>query len=170
MKVNWKDYLLLLTVAGAIVALDQWTKALVRAHVPMGGYWMPLDWLAPYVRIIHWYNTGAAFGIFQGGNLVFTILASVVAIAIVLYFPQVPAADRLLRAALILQLAGAVGNLIDRITLGKVTDFIQMGFPPSSYFPVYNVADACITIGVGVLLLGLWQAERRAAKEAGRGG
>ncbi len=146
-----------LALAGGIVALDQWTKWLVRQHIPFGGWWLPggWEWLGPYARIVHWYNTGAAFGMFQNGNKAFIVLA-VVVIGVILYYAlRLEMAEWWLRLALAMQLAGAVGNLIDRLTLGKVTDFISVGT-----FPVFNLADASITLGVGILLLGMWWKER----------
>ncbi len=152
-----KDYLILIGVAGIIIALDQWTKWLVRENIEFGAQWLPegLGWLSPYARIVHWYNSGAAFGMFQNGNLVFTILAFLVIGAIIYYYPQVEADDWTLKLAMSLQLAGATGNLIDRLMLGKVTDFISVGG-----FPVFNIADASITLGVIILLLGVWLKER----------
>src|SRR3989304_2963439 len=84
------DYLFLLLTGGVIIGLDQWTKALVRANIPLGTDWLPqaLMWLMPYARIRHWHNSGAAFGIFQNGNLVFTILAIIVILLILYYFPR----------------------------------------------------------------------------------
>ena len=157
-----KDYLILLGVAGIVVALDQWTKWLVRENIEFGGMWLPesLSWLNPYARIVHWYNSGAAFGMFQNGNLVFTILAFIVIGAIIYYFPHVEGDDWTLKLAMGLQLAGASGNLIDRLMMGKVTDFISVGT-----FPVFNVADASITVGVFVLLLGVWLKERSEKKK-----
>ena len=106
-------------------------------------------------RIVHWKNTGAAFGIFQGFGNVFTILAIIVSIAILYYFPQVPRRDWTLRLAMGLQLGGAIGNLIDRLLFGSVTDFISLG-----NFAVFNVADASISIGVAILVLGMLVKER----------
>ncbi len=165
MKQKGKDYLILFGVAGVLIALDQWTKWLVRENIEFGAQWLPggLMWLSPYARIVHWYNSGAAFGMFQNGNLVFTTLAFIVIGAIIYYYPQVEAEDWTLKLAMGLQLAGAAGNLVDRLIMGKVTDFISVGS-----FPVFNVADASITIGVIVLLLGVWikeQQEHRAAAQ-----
>lgn len=152
-----KDYLVLLGIAGVVVALDQWTKWLVRKNLPFEGTWLPgwLSWLSPYARIVHWYNSGAAFGMFQNGNLIFTVLAFIVIGAIIYYYPRVEQEDWTLKLAMGLQLAGASGNLIDRLIMGKVTDFISIGT-----FPVFNVADSSISIGVAVLLLGVWIKER----------
>jgi hypothetical protein len=71
LKNKLKPYGLLVLVAGVIIALDQITKAIVINNIQMGGTWMPLEWLAPYARIVHWYNTGVAFGMFQNGNTIF---------------------------------------------------------------------------------------------------
>jgi signal peptidase II len=160
-----KDYLVLIGVAGFVIGLDQWTKWLVRENIEFGAQWLPagMEWLSPYARIVHWYNSGAAFGMFQNGNLVFTTLAILVILAIIYYYPQVEAEDWTLKLAMGLQLAGAGGNLVDRLLMGKVTDFISVGS-----FPVFNIADASISVGVVVLLLGVWfkeQQEKKKAKE-----
>jgi signal peptidase II len=155
-----KDYLILVGGAGFIVALDQWTKYLVRTNLALSETWSPFEWLAPYARIVHWNNTGAAFGIFPSGSLIFTIIAILVSIAILYYFPRVPSDQRALRIALVLQMGGALGNLTSRLIQGSVTDFISVGS-----FAVFNVADSSISIGVAVLIAGMWLEERRAARE-----
>ncbi len=157
---------MLFGVAGVSVALDQWTKWWVRESIPFGGQWLPegLLWLSPYARLVHWYNSGAAFGMFQNGNMVFTVLAFIVIGAILYYYPQVED-DWTLKLAMGLQLGGAVGNLIDRLMMGKVTDFISI-----SVFPVFNIADASISIGVAVLLLGVWLKEREEKLRAAQAG
>jgi signal peptidase II len=159
-KYIW-DYVVLIGVAGLIVALDQWTKYLVRTLIPFGGSWSPWPWLEPYARIVHWNNTGAAFGMFQGFGLVFTVLAFVVAIGILYYFPRVPRADWPLRIAMVMMLGGAVGNLIDRLTIGTVTDFVSLGT-----FAVFNVADASISVGTAILIVAVWLSERKEKKQA----
>ncbi len=151
-----RDYLVLLGLSGIVVALDQWTKYLVRSRLSFGEIWSPWEWLAPYARIVNWNNTGAAFGLFRSGGLVFTVVAIIVSVAILFYYPRVPASQVPLRLALALQLGGAVGNLLDRLVQGTVTDFISLGA-----FPVFNVADASISIGVAVLMAAMWIEERR---------
>lgn len=168
MRKYLSDYGLLFGLGGIIILLDQWTKYLVRTRLDLGAYWSPWDWLAPYARIVHWNNTGAAFGMFQGWGMVFMVLAIIVSLVIVYYFPQISPRDWPLRAALILQFGGAVGNLIDRITVGQVTDFVSVG-----NFAVFNVADSSITIGVIVLLIGVFIKdfqEKKAAAVASRSG
>ncbi len=142
-----REYSLLLGMAGGIVLLDQWTKWLVRSSLPLGGMWAPWDWLLPYARIVHWQNSGAAFGMFRGWGVVFTVLAILVSILILYYYPRLPSGEWAWRVAMWMQLGGAVGNLIDRLTLGQVTDFISIGT-----FPVFNLADTSITLSVFVLL------------------
>jgi signal peptidase II len=151
-----EDYTFLAFVTGIIVAADQWTKALVRANVAYGEQWAPWPWLLPYIRIVHIENTGAAFGMFQNFGDVFRVLAILVSIAIIYYFPQVPRQDWWMRLAMGMQCGGAIGNAIDRITRGPVTDFISVGT-----FAIFNVADSCISVGTAVLLLGVWINERR---------
>lgn len=142
------DYLYLLAIAGATVLLDQASKGLVRANLGFTDVWAPVEFLAPFARIVHWKNTGAAFGIFQNGSLLFTILAILVSLTILNYYPVIPRADRWLRTALALQMGGAMGNLIDRLTLGYVVDFISV-----LRLPVFNIADLSIFIGVILILL-----------------
>jgi signal peptidase II len=157
------DYFFLFLIGGLIIGIDQVTKALVREHIPLGRDWMPsgLTWLEPFARIRHWYNSGAAFGIFQNGNLVFTIVAIIVILLILYYFPRTERKDWWLRVAMTLQFAGATGNLIDRLVFAHVTDFISVGS-----FAIFNLADASISIGVVVLLLGVWIKERDEKKRA----
>ena len=162
----WFDYAVLILVAVIIVTSDQLAKVWVRAHVALGGDFLPsqLAWLMPYARIRFWYNSGAAFGIFANGNLVFMVLAIIVACVILYYFPRVARKDWWLRLALMLQFSGAVGNLTDRIQFGHVTDFISVG-----NFAIFNIADASISVGVVVLILGVWITDmadkRRAAAQ-----
>lgn len=165
MKKFIRKYWQIIVIAGVIVALDQWTKTLVRTNIALGDRWLPdsLEWLSPYARIVHWYNTGAAFGLFKDGSMVFTVLAFLVIGLILFYYPQVEKADWSLRLAMSMQLGGAIGNLTDRLTIGHVTDFISVGT-----FPVFNVADASISVGAAVLFIGVWMMERaeKKAKEA----
>jgi signal peptidase II len=154
-----RTYGLMAIIAGFLIILDQLTKHIIRTNLEFGQIWMPWKWLEPYARIIHINNTGAAFGLFKGANSIFMVLAVIVAGAIIYYFPSISRKDWLIRVALSMQLAGAVGNLIDRIIFGHVTDFISIGT-----FAVWNVADASITVGVAVLLIGMWVQEKREKK------
>ena len=162
MKKLVEKYWAILVIAAVIVFFDQWTKGLVRANLPFAGTWLPesLQWLSPYARIVHWYNTGAAFGMFKDASMILTVLAFIVIGAILFYYPQVDSDDWSLRLALSMQLGGAIGNLVDRLTIGHVTDFISVGT-----FPVFNIADSSISVGCVILLLGVWWQERNSKKE-----
>jgi len=155
-----KSYLVLILVAGVLIALDQWTKSLVRANLEFGEMWSPWPWISPYARIVHWYNTGVAFGMFQDHGMLFTILNTIIAGFILIFYHRLSAEDWFLGIALSMQFGGAIGNLIDRMTIGHVTDFVSVG-----NFPVFNVADASVTVGVGVMIIALWIQEKREREE-----
>ncbi len=159
MRKFWHQFGLLFTIAQVIVILDQLTKSYIRNNLGFGEIWSPWPWLTPYARIVNWNNTGVAFGLFQGMNEVFKVLALIVALVIVYYFPRVPREDWPLRIAMGMQLGGALGNLIDRLVYDSVTDFISLGD-----FPVFNVADSSITVGVIVLLIGVWLQDKKGRK------
>lgn len=163
MRRYFRDYLFLGLVGGFVIAFDQITKSIVRTQLAFEQVWSPWDWLTPFARIVHWNNTGAAFGILRGYNLVFSILAIIVAIGIIYIFPRIPRQDWIIRLAVAMQFGGAIGNLIDRLTRGEVTDFISLGS-----FAVFNVADSSITVGVAILLLGVWLKERHEKANSAR--
>lgn len=156
MRKSWRAYIQLILPTSLIVIFDQWTKWLVSSSLALGESWSPWPWLMPYARFVHWSNTGSAFGMFQSLGTLFAILAVFVSIFIIYYYPKIEPKDWLVRLALILQLGGAVGNLVDRIRQGYVTDFISVG-----NFAVFNVADSCISIGVVVLILGMYIHDNR---------
>jgi signal peptidase II len=138
--------------AGVIIFLDQLTKSLVVKNIPFLGTWLPENLIQfhQHFRIVHWRNSGAAFGIFSDGNTFFLILAVLASIFIISFYPMIAKEEWSLRLAMIFQLGGALGNMIDRIRYGYVIDFISV-----KNFPVFNIADSCISIGVAILLLGI---------------
>ncbi len=138
----------LFLLSGLVILADQAFKEWVRLTVSMGGIWNAFLELLPYARVVHWKNYGAAFGMFQNGNMIFAILAVLVSLLIVNFYPTIPRSEWYLRTALALQLGGAVGNLLDRIRLGWVTDWISI-----LDFPVFNLADLSITLGVIFIFL-----------------
>ena len=155
MKKYLVDYSFLFSIAGIVLLLDQGTKSLVRANVPIGVVLMPGCWLSRYVRIIHWKNSGAALGMFQNNSNFFAIFPIVIGLFILYYFPRVPRENWMARLAMGFLLGGAMGNLVDRLILGHVTDFISVGA-----LPVGNIADGSIILGTTLIILWIWMQER----------
>lgn len=155
MKPDWSKLGIFFAIATVVVVIDQITKAYVRAVMPIGASW-PEDWL---VRFTHVTNTGAAFGMFQNQSLMFVFIAVFAIGLIVYYYQRLPTDAWLVRIALGMQLGGAIGNLIDRLHQGYVTDFIE--FPN---FPVFNIADSSISIGVAILAYYLLFVNREESK------
>lgn len=153
----------LLFLAALVILLDQLTKRAIEVWLPLYTSWAPFPQLAHLFQLTHTTNTGAAFGIFPSGGVLFGIVAFVVGIAIIFYNRQLPAGNMILRSALGLQLGGALGNMIDRVRQGHVTDFFDVG-----PLPIFNIADAAIVTGVVLLaLLMLWETiEARRMDEA----
>lgn len=147
-------------VALAALALDQWTKYLVVSNLELYESWAPLPALAKLFTVHHVTNTGAAFGLFQNGSLVFAVVAIVVSVVIVLYYRHLPDGEWLVRLSLGLQLAGALGNLIDRVRVGHVIDFLDF-----QVWPVFNLADASIVCGVILLAYLLLREERQESRK-----
>jgi signal peptidase II len=147
-------------VALAALTVDQWTKYLVVSNLELYESWAPLPALADLFTIHHVTNTGAAFGLFQNGSLVFAVVAIVVSVVIVLYYRHLPDGEWLVRLSLGLQLAGALGNLIDRVRVGHVIDFLDF-----QVWPVFNLADASIVCGVILLAYLLLREERQESRK-----
>jgi signal peptidase II len=158
-RATLSEKVMLFVVTAAIVVVDQLSKRLIEVALPLNQSCAPIDSLAHLFRITHVSNTGAAFGLFPSGSLLFTIVAIAVAAVIVVYNFRLPANNRMFRFALGLQLGGAMGNLIDRFRLGHVTDFLDFG-----PWPVFNVADTSIVAGVIVLALLLLVEQRQEAE------
>ena len=135
-------------LAIAIIAFDQLSKAHFRAHLEHVGDRMPgVPGLFDFVLV---HNTGAAFGMLQGAKVLFVVLACAVTACIVVYLCLAKSRSRAFTVVLALIAGGAVGNVIDRVALGYVTDFVAVTFMD---FPVFNFADMCITCACILLIL-----------------
>ena len=144
-------YVVFSLTALLIVIADQLSKLWIRSNLGIGESLFEVR----FFRLTHVYNTGAAFGLFQGQTFILTIIASVGVAALLLYIlffhhkcPFV--GDRLGKLALGLVLGGTLGNLIDRINLGHVTDFINF-----NVWPAFNIADSAIVVGSIILAYSL---------------
>ena len=132
-------------ISGLTLASDQFTKHLVAASFSPGAS-LPL--LPPLLHLTYVQNTGAAFGIFKGQQTLFVVISLLVIAWVVWELVTKPSMTRVTVWSYALILGGAVGNLIDRLRLGYVVDFIDL-----RVWPVFNVGDSAITIGVALLLL-----------------
>lgn len=156
-------------VVGLILLADQTSKAWIERMIPLGSGFAPIPALDPFFMLVHWGNTGAAFGMLQGQGGVFASVALVVIVVVLLFSKQLPVENPGVRLCVGMILAGAIGNQIDRLRVGHVTDFLlfQASAGGRVYqFPAFNVADGCITVGVILLALLILRVEAREAKMA----
>ena len=156
-------WLWVVVIAVIVVAVDQWTKNLIESRIPLWESYAPFPSLASYFSLVHYQNSGAAFGLLRGQAGLFIVVAAVVVAIIVIYSRFVEYETWLTRLALGLMLAGALGNLVDRLTQnGMVTDFLLFSAPIAGRvyeWPAFNVADTCIVVGTILLALQLLRAE-----------
>jgi signal peptidase II len=151
--------LLVASVAVVIFVIDRVTKAWVSENIPLGTA-RPI--VGDYVRIVHAQNTGAAFGLLPERTTLLSVLSVVAVLAIVYYYRQIASNSALVSATLGMQLGGAFGNLLDRITQGYVVDFVDVGIGDVRFW-AFNVADSSIVVGIILVTLALWYEEHRAA-------
>ncbi len=169
-------------VSAAFFALDQLTKMFVRANLPLNT--SAGEIIPGVLRLLHVQNVGAAFSLGEGMGSAFVLLAVAVVAATVWYLWKTPMLSRVETVGLAMVAGGAVGNALDRLLFGYVTDFFACEFID---FPVFNVADIGITVGVVVAFIGFMflspankvdatvelnrrDAERRARRDARKGG
>ena len=152
-----KNAIILVGIVLLIIGLDQWSKALVRDQIGLGNEIYPISFLAPFFRFTYIKNTGAAFGIFQNANTPLLILSILISLVVLWLYFKAEEEPWIFRISLAMMLGGAIGNMIDRIRFGFVTDFIAVG-----RFPVFNIADSAVTVGVAILLIAMLIQERKA--------
>jgi len=141
-------------IAAAVVIVDRITKIYVERHfgVPYG----PRQVVDHVLYLTVTRNAGAAFGLFQNFTVGFLLISAVVMVAILFYYGRLPSGDWPARLGLALVFGGAIANAYDRGVKGSVVDFIQV-----PHWPIFNVADSAITVGVAVLLIGtVWRSGR----------
>ncbi|PIC65694.1 signal peptidase II [Sporosarcina sp. P13] len=150
-------------IAALIIGLDQLTKWLVVKNMELGEHISIMD---PYVSLLSHRNRGAAWGMLEGKMWLFYIVTVVVVAAILYFFHTEGKKDRLLGISLMLLLGGAIGNFIDRLLKGEVVDFISVLIPIIRYdFPIFNIADAALTIAVILILLHVVLDEKKKKKK-----
>ena len=156
--------MLYLILTAVLVAIDQIVKALVRANIPLGE---GVPFLPHVLELTYVQNTGAAFSLLAEHTWLLTLASALVVIAMVAALWKKVLTHPLGVVPAVLVLAGGVGNLIDRFALGYVTDMFRTLFMD---FPVFNVADICITVGAfwlaAYVLFGYERLEKKPNKEA----
>jgi signal peptidase II len=149
-----------LALTATIIGTDQWTKHLIEASL------QPYEarYYLPVFNLVRAHNRGAAFSMFDSASgwqrWAFSALAAAVSIALVLWLARLERRANLLAAGLALILGGALGNVLDRLRLGFVVDFLQVHWR-QHYFPAFNVADSAITVGAVCLLLDVYLGAHR---------
>lgn len=157
-----------LIITSLVLALDQFTKYWVSVRLREGD---EIDIIPGFFKLSYTENPGIAFGMFNNGDVRWFLVAiSVAAVAVVVfYLMRAPSSNGLLLWSLALLAAGICGNLIDRVRMGRVIDFILLYYKTYQW-PVFNIADTAITIGASLMAIELFlapQPERPAVAEAG---
>jgi signal peptidase II len=151
---------MLLLIASLVVVVDQFTKWLIVQTFQMHE---ALPVIPDFFDLVYVRNKGAAFGIFSdtGFRVPFLLTTTMVAVVFLVWFYRQLKPEQILsRSALSLILGGAIGNLIDRLRLGEVIDFLDVHWF-QHHWPAFNVADSAICVGVGMLLLAQWRDGRK---------
>lgn len=136
----------------AVLAVDRLTKAWAMGWLASHGT-VPVF---PFFQLTYVENTGAAFGVLYGGNAFLVVLAAALIVALAVWRRKLQPHERLTRLGVSLVLAGAVGNLYDRLAYGYVVDFLDF-----RVWPVFNAADSAITIGAVLLAFTAWRHDRK---------
>jgi signal peptidase II len=143
-----KRYGFLFLIAGGIILLDQITKYAIRAQYGIWSVGGPWSVLGVDVFLVHMPNTGMMLGLFQGAGSIITVIGLAIIGILVYYFPKISRQNGLARWGIALLLGGILGNLIDRVFLGYITDFVRI-----DPLPVFNIAD--IAVYTGVILIAI---------------
>lgn len=150
-------------IALVAILLDQWTKRLVVQNMELGERISVWD---PWLGILSHRNRGAAWGMLEGQMWLFTIITIAVIIGIIYFYHKDAKGKPLMQISLMLLLGGAIGNFIDRLFLGEVVDFVDVLIPVINYhFPIFNIADAALTIAVVMLFIAIILDEKAEKKK-----
>ena len=152
--------------AALVIVLDQLTKHWITQYFTAGGPKPPIPILGQVLQIQYLENTGVAFSLLEGSTVLFLFIAIAIAVIGVLYWRTRASASLLLKLTFGLILGGAAGNLIDRFSHQYVVDFIHFQVPHVFDFPVFNVADSAISVGVVLLAFVLWRGDSSLASAA----
>jgi signal peptidase II len=162
-----RKYVLFGVVAAVAILLDQWTKILARQHLKQLGY-AGRQVIDGIFTLRYSENTGVAFGMLQsltGGRIILTLIGLLACGLVGYYLSKTEPEQRKFQVALGLVGGGAIGNIIDRIIYGGVTDFLvfDLGFWPLNPWPAFNIADAALVVGVALMALDMARPQRSEA-------
>jgi len=164
MRQSHKRLLVVLLIILGVILFDQLAKYFVRQRLAPGDTLRPIPALADYFQIVRSTNSGAAFGIFQNVGDLFLVLAFVVVAGMLYYYPRLPENATITRLATGLLCGGALGNALDRLQQGQVTDFIHYQIP-GLISNVSNLADHAIVLGVLLMIWDNWRLERATKRQ-----
>ncbi len=139
---------ILISAAAALLIVDQWTKRLVFTHLEPGA----VKPVLPFFNLTHVLNTGASFGMFQDSNRAFIGMTVLILVVLAFLHRRIEREGRWSSLGLALLWGGALGNLVDRIRMGAVVDFLDFHWA-ENHFPSFNAADSAITVGVALMFL-----------------
>lgn len=150
-------------LAAFVILLDQWTKWLIVKNMEFGERIAVWD---PWLGILSHRNRGAAWGMLEGQMWLFSIVTIGVICAIIYFYHKEAKGKPVFQVGLMLLLGGAIGNFIDRLFRGEVVDFVDVLIPVINYdFPIFNIADAALTIAVVILMIGLIAEDKKEKKQ-----
>ena len=164
-----KTTLIVLIVALLVIAVDQAVKYLVSTSLPFGDAWSPLPGPNPFFQIVHVPNTGVAFGLFRDLGAVFIVVPLIISGIIIYYVRRLRPDQKFMALALGLTLGGALGNVIDRLRLGYVIDYFDIGVGTlrnASNFADWSIVLGVILLGLATLLEDRKQKQAKTSEEA----
>lgn len=150
-------------LAAFVILLDQWTKWLIVKNMDFGERISVWD---PWFGILSHRNRGAAWGMLEGQMWLFSIITIGVICAVLYFYHKEAKGKPIFQVGLMLLLGGAIGNFIDRIFRGEVVDFVSVLIPVINYdFPIFNIADAALTMAVVILMIGIIMEDKKGKKQ-----
>ncbi len=160
MTTHARRWLFLVLIAGAVVLIDQLAKALIIANLYPGETITPIPALSAVFRLTYSQNTGAAFGFLPQAGDLFLLMAVIICATLFIFYPRIPGNAWLTRFGVALVVGGAIGNALDRLMHGAVTDFVHLTIP-GLLSNVSNLADHAIVLGVILILVDSWFVQGR---------
>ena len=157
MKNKWKIFVIVLL---SVVFCDQLSKLLISKFMHPG---QSIKVLGFFFHLTYVKNPDAAFGIPMGSPYLMMILTSIATVLLLIYFSRLKGQGKLFYSGLVLIIGGAIGNLIDRFRMKEVIDFIEIGLRRLKW-PVFNIADSCVTIGI-IIIIWVWFFEKKEKPE-----